>query len=291
MQKVFFLPPFPQWWPCFSTDQNFANNFWKGSSRNNPGKLFQNLTSSFREEEFLVSPHSEKSLPPHGRHVSWNFANNFWKGVPKEYSYEIFSKSDQGFQRTRFFMNFFRSIWCKMSPSPMVAMFFHGSKLCEQFLKRVTQGIILWNIFKISQVVSEEKNFKEFLWSPHSAKNPPPPSQQPCFLKDQNFAHNFWKGSQKKQSYEIISKSDQRFQRWGLLKNSFRNFIWLPWQPEFLLESNFANIFQRGQPCQVWFKLAQQLRRRWCLKKLLTTDDRHRVILKTPFKHVALRWA
>ena len=45
----------------------------------------------------------------------------------------------------------------------MVAMFFDGSKFCDQLLKTVTQGKILGNYFKIGQVVSEEKIFKEFL--------------------------------------------------------------------------------------------------------------------------------
>ena len=35
----------------------------------------------------------------------------------------------------------------------------------------------------------------------------------PCLLMDQNFSNNFWKGSTKKHFYEIISKSDQWFQR------------------------------------------------------------------------------
>ena len=35
----------------------------------------------------------------------------------------------------------------------------------------------------------------------------------PCLLKDQNFTNNFLKGSPKEYFYEIISKSDKRFQR------------------------------------------------------------------------------
>ena len=48
--------PHPSWWSCFSTDQNFANNFWKGSHRNNPVKLFQNRTRGFRGEDFSRIP-------------------------------------------------------------------------------------------------------------------------------------------------------------------------------------------------------------------------------------------
>ena len=43
---------------------------------------------------------------------------------------------------------------------------------------------------------------------------------------------------------EIISKSDQRFQEEKKnSKISLKNSIWLPWQPEFLMESNSANTF------------------------------------------------
>ena len=37
--------------PCFLTDLNFVNNFEMGHPRNIPVKVFQNLTSSSREED------------------------------------------------------------------------------------------------------------------------------------------------------------------------------------------------------------------------------------------------
>ena len=40
--------------PCLLTDQNFLNDFWKGSP-NIPVKLFQNPTSSFREDFSKIS--------------------------------------------------------------------------------------------------------------------------------------------------------------------------------------------------------------------------------------------
>ena len=66
------------------------------------------------------------------------------------------------------------------------------------------------------------------------------------FRRIKIFANNFSKGSPKEHSCEIISKSDQRFQR-RFSKNSLKkleNSILLPWQPEFLMESNCANIFK-----------------------------------------------
>ena len=54
----------------------------------------------------------------------------------------------------------------------------------------------------------------------------------------QNFMINFWKGSHKEYSCEIISKSDQCFKRRFSKKGLS---IWLPWKPEFLMESNSVN--------------------------------------------------
>ena len=126
---------------------------------------------------------------------------------------------------------------------------------------------------------------------PYSTRSPHLP--EPFLWTDQNFANNFWKGSPKEHSIEIILKSDQQFLR-RFFKNYLKNSISLPWQPEFLMESNSVNNFWRGPPkehsCQVWSKLARQFGRR-CLKKLLTTDDGHLTTLKAPLEHFVLRWA
>ena len=118
--------------------------FEKDHPRNIPVKLFQNLTSSFGEEDFLrisSCPYSVRSShsPEPGLWMDQNFANNFWKGSPKEHSCEIISKSDQQFRRRRFFKNFFMSLYSARSPN----------------------------------------------------------SPEPCFWADQNFANSFWKGSPK----------------------------------------------------------------------------------------------
>ena len=118
-----------------------------------------------------------------------------------------------------------------------------------------------------------EEDFLRISSCRYSARSPHSP--EPHFWMDQNFTTSFWKGSPKEHFHEIISKSDQRFQRRRFLKNCLKNSILLPWQPEFLMDSNFVNNFWRGPPkehsCQVWSKLAQRFGRRRCLKKLLTT--------------------
>ena len=87
--------------PCFLADQNFANNFRKGLPN---AKLFQNLTSGFREEDFLrisSCPYSAR-IPHSPEPCLWtdqNFANNFRKGSPNEHSCEIISKSHKRFRR------------------------------------------------------------------------------------------------------------------------------------------------------------------------------------------------
>ena len=96
-------------------------------------------------------------------------------------------------------------------------MFIDRAKFRIQFLKRVTKRTILLNYFKIWQAVSEEKNFEEFLWSPHSEKSLPHGSHSFQQIK---YSRNFWKGSNKEQSCEIIPNSDQRFQR-----RFFKNFF------------------------------------------------------------------
>ena len=66
-----------------------------------------------------------------------------------------------------------------------------------------------------------EEDFLRIYSCPYSARSPP--FTRAIFLADQNFANNYWKGSPKEHSCEIISKSDQRFQRKRFLKNSLKN--------------------------------------------------------------------
>ena len=85
-------------------------SFEKGHPKNIPVKLFQNLTSGFKEEDFTrisTCPYSARS--PHSQEPClWtdpNLGNNFRNGSPKEHSCEIISKSEHWFQR-RFIQNY-----------------------------------------------------------------------------------------------------------------------------------------------------------------------------------------
>ena len=104
----------------FINGTKFREQFLKkGHQRNTSVKLFQNLTSGFREEEFLenffISIQCKLVPSIHRRRVYWQIkiCEQFLKRSTKEYLCEIISKADQRFQRRRFFKNFFMSVYCK----------------------------------------------------------------------------------------------------------------------------------------------------------------------------------
>ena len=80
-----------------------------------------------------------------------------------------------------------------------------------------------------------------------------PHSPESCLLMEQNFANSFWKGSLKEHSCEIISKSDQRFQRRSFLRiSSCLCSASSPHSPEPCLwkDQTFANKFWKGSPME-----------------------------------------
>ena len=139
----------------------------------------------------------------HQSHVYW------WIKISRT----IFEKGHSRNNPVKLFQILISSFWgekfwrisvspeCKKSPPPpTAAMFINGSKFHEQFLKRVTQGTILCNYFKI---VSEKKMFKEFLHVGTVQKvSPPPPPAAMCldgskfhehFLKRDTIMRNYFK--------------------------------------------------------------------------------------------------
>ena len=137
----------------------------------------------------------------------------------------------------------------------MGTMFFDGSKFREPILKRVTQGTILWNYFKIWHAVSE-KNFEEFLWSLHSEKSLPPPPPPPPMA-----AMFFDRSKCRKQ---FLKRVTQRTILWNYCKfwlvvsekKIFSEFLHVrilkkvspPWRPCFSTDQNFAYNFLKGSP-------------------------------------------
>ena len=108
----------------------------------------------------------------------------------------------------------------------------------NNFWKRVTPGTFLWNYFKIWQVVSEEKNFEEFLWSPHNEKSPP---WQPCFSTNQNSANNFWKRVTQGTTVWNYFKIWQAVSE----EKNFEEFLWSPQSEKSLSPTNGGHVFWR----------------------------------------------
>ena len=116
--------------------------FEKGHSRNIPMKLFQNLTSSFEEEDFLriSSCHYSARAPIHQSHVYGRIKISptfFLKGHPRNISVKLFQNLNSSFGEEDF-LRISSCPYSARSPPFTRAMFMDRSKFREQFLKRVT---------------------------------------------------------------------------------------------------------------------------------------------------------
>ena len=80
----------------------------------------------------------------------------------------------------------------------------------QNFANTFWKGSPKEHSFEIINLTSSfREGFLRISSCPYSARSPHSP--EPCLRTDQNFANNFWKGSPKELSCEIILKSDQRF--------------------------------------------------------------------------------
>ena len=109
--------------------------FEKGHPRNIPVKLFQNLTSSFREEDFLrisLCPYSARS--PHSPEpclwTDQNFANISKKGHPRNIPGKFFF-----FKIGPAVPEMFKELLKKFHFVAMATRVFGGIKFCEQFYR------------------------------------------------------------------------------------------------------------------------------------------------------------
>ena len=88
---------------------------------------------------------------------------------------------------------------------------------------------------------------------------------------DQNFANNFWKGSLKEYFYEIISKSDQWFQR----RRFFKKFLHVHIVEKAPIHQSHVyrwiqilrTIFEKGHSRYISVKLFQNLISGWVSEK------------------------
>ena len=223
-------------------------------------KLFQNLTISFGEENFLEissCPYIVHKAPIHQSHVFRRIKisqTTFEKGHPRNIPVKLFQNLTNGFGEEDL----------RISSCPNSARSPNSPQPClwtdQNFANNFWKGSPKEHSCKIISKSDQRflrRRFKNFS-CPYSARSPHSP--EPCLWMDQNFTNNFWKGSPKEHSCEIIVKSDLPFLRIRFLKNCLKNSILLPWQPEFLMESNSVTNLWRGPPkehsCQVWSKLA-----------------------------------
>ena len=137
--------------------------------------------------------------------------------MSKPDSCEIISKSDQRFLRTRFFMEFLHVCIEQKAPIHQSHIYRQITILPSIFEKDHPRNIPV-KLFQNLTCGFGEKSFLRISSCPYSARSPHSP--EPCLWTDQNFANIFSKGSPKEHSCEIISKSDQQFQR-----RFFKNFF------------------------------------------------------------------
>ena len=136
--------------------------FEKGHQRNIPVKLFQNLTSSFREKDFLrISSCPFRARRPHSPKPC------FWA----DQNFAILKRVTQGTCLWNYFKirpevpeeKIFKELLKKFNFVAMATRVFDGIKFCEQFLKRTSQGP---SLVKTGPVVWEEM-FKEIIDDAH----------------------------------------------------------------------------------------------------------------------------
>ena len=127
--------------PYFWTDQNFANNFWKVSTKEHSFEIILKSDQGFQRrrfyKNFLMSVNCKKSPSPWRPCFSTyqNFAINFWKGSHKEQSCETISNSEQRFQRRRILKNFFEVHTVKKA-SPHGGHVFRRTKISQTIFEK-----------------------------------------------------------------------------------------------------------------------------------------------------------
>ena len=146
------------------------------------------------------------------------FCEQFLKRAPKEHSCEIISNLTSSFGEE----DFLRISLCPyiVQEAPIHQSHVFGwIKISQTDFEKGHPRNIPVKLFQNVTSGFEEEDFLRISSCPYSARSPHSP--EPCLWTDQNFPSNFWKGSPKEHSCEIISKSDQRFRRRRFFKNFY----------------------------------------------------------------------
>ena len=152
------IPHSPE--PCLWTDQNFTNNYWKGSPKEHSCEIISKPDQQFRRRRFFKNffMSVQCTQPP--------FTRAMFLGESK--FHEQFSKRvTQGTFLWNYFKigtvvpekKIFKELLKKFHFIAMATRVFDGIKFCEQFLKRTSQGTFLPSLVQIGPAVLEEKIF------------------------------------------------------------------------------------------------------------------------------------
>ena len=128
--------------------------FETGHSRNISMKSFQNLTSGFREEDFLrisSCPYSARS-PYSPEPCLWT--DQFLKRVPQVTFLLNYFKIAPAVPEEKIFKELLK----KFHFAAMATRVFDRIQFCEQFFKRISHGTFLQSLVQIGPAVWEEKD-------------------------------------------------------------------------------------------------------------------------------------
>ena len=173
--------------------------FEKGYQRNIPVKLFQNLTNSFGEKDFLrisSCPYIVQEAPIYQSHVFGRIKISrtiFEKGHLRNIPAKLFQNLTSGF-REKSFLRIFSCPYSARSPHSAEPCFWADQNFANIFLKGHPRNIPVKLFQNLTNSFGEE-DFLRISSCPYSARSPHSP--EPCFWADQDFANIFEKGHQR----------------------------------------------------------------------------------------------
>ena len=189
------------WRPCFSTNQNLANNFWRGLHKDKPCEIIPNSDQWFKRRRFFKNsscPYNTKSPffppPPTPQQPCFstdqNFANNFLKKSTQRTFLWNYFKIRPGVSEKMIFLWISSCLYSAKSPPPNGSHVFQRITISRTVFEK---GHSRNNPVKLFQNLTS--GFRVEFWriSLKSSEKSLPP-WWPCFLTDQNFANNFEKG-------------------------------------------------------------------------------------------------
>ena len=147
--------------PCLLTDQNFTNNFLKGSPNEHSFEIISNSDQRFWRRRFFKNFFMpvECKKPPFTRTMCMD-GSSFRQHFLKRVTHGTFLWN---YFKIRPEEKIFKELLKKFHFIAMATRVFDGIKFCEQFLKRTSKGTFLPSLVQIGPAVWEEKNFKEIV--------------------------------------------------------------------------------------------------------------------------------